>query len=177
MPEPDQIAALKERTFAPLKRTGGTDPEHVLLAIQEAVIPYDVLLIRHGQRMRKALGRIETLKRSEAPLLFAHDSHQLRSVHETLNLLTTADIQLRASLFREDSRTGIREDYPFEDNVRWLKFVRARKGEEDPEIFAEDIPLGKYPIQVVREQQPAYLWQMGIDAGVVRIEGGKIRWV
>ncbi len=175
-PEPDQIAALREKTFCPLKREGGVDPEHVLLAIQEAVIPYDILLIRHGERMRKALGRIETLRDSEAPHLFAYDPHHLRSVHEVLNLLTTAEIQLRAALFRKDSRTGIREDYPFEDNVHWLKFVRARKGAEAVEIFAEEVPVGKYPIPVARKQEVAYLWQMGIDAGAVRIEGGEVRW-
>jgi succinate dehydrogenase/fumarate reductase flavoprotein subunit len=176
-PEPDQIEALRERTLAPLKREKGTDSEHLLLAIQEAVIPYGILLIRHGERMSKALGRIETLRDSEAARLFACDSHHLRSVHEVLNLLTTAEIQLRAALFRKDSRTGIREDYPFEDNVHWLKFVRARKRAEEVEIFAEDVPIGKYPIQVERREQAAYLWQMGIDAGVVRIEGGKIKWV
>jgi len=177
VPEPDQIAALKERTLAPLKTERGTDPEHLLLAIQEAVIPYEILLIRHGKRMSKALARIETLRDSEAPFLFACDSHYLRSVHEVLNLLTTAEIQLRAALFRKDSRTGIREDYPFEDNINWLKFVRARKGAEGVEIFAEDVPIGRYPIPVARKQEPAYLWQMGIDAGVVRIEGGEVKWV
>jgi succinate dehydrogenase/fumarate reductase flavoprotein subunit len=177
LPEWEQIAAFKQRTLAPLKRERGTDPEHVLLAIQEAVIPYDILLIRHGDRMSKALARIAMLRESEASLLFACDSHHLRSVHEVLNLLTTAEIQLRAALFRKDSRTGVREDYPFEDNVHWLKFVRARKGAEEVEIFAEDVPIGKYPIQVARKEEAAYLWQMGIDAGVVRIEGGKIEWV
>jgi hypothetical protein len=92
-------------------------------------------------------------------------------------LLTTAEIQLRAALFRKDSRTGVREDYPAEDNVHWLKFVRARKGAGGVEIFAEAVPIGKYPIQVARKEGAAYLWQMGIDAGVVRIEGGKIKWV
>jgi succinate dehydrogenase/fumarate reductase flavoprotein subunit len=176
-PEPDQIAALKETTFAPLKRKSGVDPEHVLLAIQEAVIPYDILLIRHGERMSKALSRIENIRDSEASLLFAYDAHHLRVVHETLNLLTTAEIHLRAALFRKDSRTGIREDYPFEDNVRWLKFVRARKGPEGVAIFTEDVPMGQYPIPVPRKQEVAYLWQMGIDAGRVRIEGGEVKWV
>jgi succinate dehydrogenase/fumarate reductase flavoprotein subunit len=176
-PDSGRIEALKERTFAPMRRGKGTDSEHVLLAIQESVIPYDILLIRDGERMRKSLGRIETLRDSEAPLLFACSSHHLRSVHEALNLLTTAEIHLRASLFRKDSRTGIREDYPFEDNMDWLKFVRARKGAKHVEIFSEDVPIEKYPIQVARTRNPAYLWQMGIDAGVVRIEGGKIEWV
>jgi succinate dehydrogenase/fumarate reductase flavoprotein subunit len=78
LPEHDQIAALKERTLAPLKRERGTDPEHVLLAIQEAVIPYDILLIRHGERMSKSLGRIETLSHSRLLLLPADSSPPVR---------------------------------------------------------------------------------------------------
>lgn len=176
-PERDQIAAWKERTLAPLRRQEGVDPEHVLLAVQEAVIPYDVLLIRHGDRMSKALARITAIRDAEAPFLVASDPHHLRSVHEALNLLTTAEIHLRAALFRKDSRTGIREDHPLEDNVNWLKFVRARKEGEGVEIFAEDVPVERYPIPIDRTQRPAYLWQMGIDAGVVRIEGGEVQWV
>jgi succinate dehydrogenase/fumarate reductase flavoprotein subunit len=176
-PEKGQIETLREKVFAPLKRAGGADPEHVILSLQEAVIPYDILLIRHEERMEQALRRIETLRDCEAPLMFAADSHILRTTHEAFNLLTTAEIHLRAALFRKDSRTGIREDYPFEDNGNWLKFVRARKGRGGVEMFTEDVPVETYPIPVPREKKIAYLWQMGIDAGVVKEEGGVIKWV
>ena len=176
-PVSDRIEVLREKTFAPLNKGGGVDPEHVILSIQEAIIPFDVLLIRHAKRMKRALGRIESIRDSEAPHLFANDLHHLRSAHEALNLLITAEIQLRAALFRKDSRTGIREDYPLEDNLHWLKFVRARRRGEGMELFTEDVPIEKYPIAVDRKNETAYLWRMGIDAGVVRLEGGEIKWV
>ena len=44
------------------------------------------------------------------------------------------------------------------------------------EIFSEKIPVAEYPIPVARRQETAYLWQMGIEAGTVRVEGGEIRW-
>ena len=176
-PASDRIEVLREKTFAPLNKGGGVDPEHVILSIQEAIIPYDVLLIRHEKRMKRALGRIESIRDSEAPFLFAYDLHHLRTTHETLNLLITAEIQLRASLFRKDSRTGIREDYPLEDNLQWLKFIRVRKSGEGTELFTEDVPIEKYPFAMDRKKDTAYLWQMGIDAGVVRLEKGEIKWV
>jgi hypothetical protein len=97
--------------------------------------------------------------------------------HEAESLLITAEIHLRASLFRKDSRTGIREDYPYEDNIDWLKFIRVKKDGKDMKIVTEDVPIDRYPLKVERTREVAYLWQAGIDAGVVRLEGGKIRWV
>ncbi len=175
-PRAEQMEDLRLRLSAPLRRKGGVDPEHVLLQLQEAVIPYDVLLIRRQDRMEGALARIESLRDAEAPLMFARDPHHLRSVLEVENLLTTAEIQLRAALFRKDSRTGIREDFPYEDNIDWLKFVRVRKGEKGMELFTEEVPVESASVAVARKRRIAYLWQMGIDAGVAREEGGVITW-
>ncbi len=171
-----QVEELRQRTFGPLRREQGIDPEHVILAVQEAVIPYDALLIRHGERLKKAIEKITAVQESEVPLLYASDPHYLRTAHEAKNLLTTAEIQLKAALYRKDSRTGVREDYPFEDNIDWLKFVRARKGENGVQILTQDISTEKYPIQVERKKELAYLWRMGMDAGSVALEGDRIKW-
>ena len=171
-----QVEELKQNTFAPLHKRGGIEPDQILLSIQEAVIPYDVLLIRHGQRLLKAIKRIEEIRDNEAPLLIAYDLHYLRMVHEALSLLQTAEIHLKAALFRKDSRIGIREDYPLEDNIDWLKFVRAQKDGKQLKLFTQDIPIEKYPIKVKRTREMAYLWQAGIDAGAVKFEGGQIKW-
>ena len=91
-------------------------------------------------------------------------------------MVLTAEIQLRASLYRKDSRVGIREDYPHEDNIDWLKFVRVRKNGRNMEIRTEDVPVDRYPIKIERKKYIAYLWKAGINAGVVRIDGGKVLW-
>ncbi|MBW1945231.1 MAG: hypothetical protein JRJ51_20695, partial [Deltaproteobacteria bacterium] len=160
--DPAQVKELRERTFAPLHREHGIDPEHIILSMQEAVT---------------AIKKINTIRDSEVPRLYASDPHYLRTAHEAENLLMTAEIQLKAALYRKDSRTGVREDYPFEDNRDWLKFVRAQKGENGIQILTQDIPMEKYPIQIERKKEVAYLWRMGIDAGSVTLEGDKIAWV
>jgi len=55
-----------------------------------------------------------------------------------------------------------REDYPAEDNVHWLKFVRARKGAGGVEIFAEDVPIESTPFRWHGKKNRPYLWQMGM---------------
>ena len=54
-----QVDALKEKVFAPLERKGGFLPEQIALAVQENIIPYEILLIREEDRMQKALENIE----------------------------------------------------------------------------------------------------------------------
>ena len=176
-PEPGQIGALKQFAYAPLKRGEGIEPDQVILSVQEAIIPYDVMFIRHRDRLERSLRKVEEIRDDQAPLLVAYDIHYLRMVHEALSMLQTAEIQLRAAHFRKDSRIGVREDYPYEDNIDWLKFVRVQRDGEGMKLFAEDVPIDRYPEKVARTKEMAYLWQAGIDAGVVAVEGGKIAWV
>jgi succinate dehydrogenase / fumarate reductase flavoprotein subunit/NADH-dependent fumarate reductase subunit A len=176
-PDSGRIEELRQYTFGPLRRKEGIEPDQVILSIQEAVAPYDVLFIRHEKRMKKALEKIQEIRDHEAPLLLAYDPHYLRAVHEAKSLLITAEIQLRASIFRKDSRTGVREDYPYEDNVDWLKFIRVQREGEGMKIIAQDVPIDKYPVKVERTKKIAYLWKAGIDASVITIEGGHVKWV
>jgi len=175
-PDSGSVEELRHFAYAPLHRKDGIEPDQVILSVEEAIIPYDVMFIRHGERLQKSIDKLDEVRDNQAPLLFAYDIHYLRMVHEALSLLQTAEIHLRAALVRKDSRIGIREDYPYEDNVDWLKFVRAQKDGKGIKIFTEDVPIDKYPVKVERTKKIAYLWQAGIDAGVVKIEGGKIKW-
>ncbi|MBU2497510.1 MAG: FAD-binding protein [Proteobacteria bacterium] len=176
-PDSGQVENLRQRAFAPLHRSEGTEPDQVLLSVQDAIIPYDVLFIRKEERMREALKKIEEIKENQVPLLLAYDPHYLRMAHEAESLLITAEIQLSASIFRKDSRIGIREDYPYEDNIEWLKFIRVRKDGNVLKIITEDVPIDTYPVKVERTKEIAYLWRAGINAGAVSIEGGEIKWV
>ena len=174
--KPDQVKELRQRTFSPLQRKDGIEPDQVLLSLQEAVIPYDVLFLRYEERMQEALHKIEDIRDNQAPLLFAYDPHYLRMVHEVLSLLLVAEIQLRAAIFRKDSRVGLREDYPYEDNIDWLKFIRAKKDGQAMKITTEDVPIDKYPIKVERKKTLAYLWQKAQEMGIITVEKGRIRW-
>jgi succinate dehydrogenase/fumarate reductase flavoprotein subunit len=60
--------------------------------------------------------------------MVASDAHELRLVHETRNMLLNAEMKLRASLYRTESRGNhYREDYPEINDDEWLAWVTIEK--------------------------------------------------
>jgi succinate dehydrogenase/fumarate reductase flavoprotein subunit len=127
----EQVAELREQLYQPLRGKEGIEPDQVVLALQEIVVPYNVLLIKHGERMKKAIQEVEDIRENQVPLLLAYDPHYLRMALEARNMVRVAELQLRGALFRTESRVTLREDYPYTDDVNWLKWINMQQvGEE-----------------------------------------------
>jgi succinate dehydrogenase/fumarate reductase flavoprotein subunit len=84
--------------------------------------------------------------------MWARDLHELRMVHEAESLLLTSILMLRSSLVREESRSELREDFPEQDNLNWLKWVGVKPQEDDFVFHTLDIPIDSYPIRPKREK-------------------------
>ena len=93
------------------------------------------------------------------------------------NLTLTAELTLKAAIQRTETRNILREDYPFTDNVNWLKWIMVREEGQGQKWWTEDIPIERYPVAPKREVELAYLWRVPRDLGVVRIQDGRIQWV
>lgn len=140
---------LIKAAIAPLKRHEGIDPENALSALQEAIHPYPVSILRRGKALRQALNEVERIRDNVLPCLRAYDSHYLRLVHEIRNMVLCAEILLKDALVRKESRFGaLREDYPYMDNVNWLKWIFVKKNLKGTmEIWTEDIPIENYKLK------------------------------
>jgi succinate dehydrogenase/fumarate reductase flavoprotein subunit len=71
----------------------------------------------------------------------------LIKARETQTMVLSAEMTLRASIMRKETRENIfyREDYPNPDNVKWLKWIVVQKGSDgDIKFLTEDIPFDKY---------------------------------
>ncbi|MDO5977010.1 FAD-binding protein [Flavivirga jejuensis] len=80
--------------------------------------------------MKAALACVEELREHHVPMLRAANLHELRLVHETNNMVITAEMKLRASLMRKESRCShYRLDYPEMDNKNWQVWINIFKGE------------------------------------------------
>jgi succinate dehydrogenase/fumarate reductase flavoprotein subunit len=109
--------------------------------LQNTLAPYFVLYIKHGDRLQTALNTVEYLRDQIVPKLYARDDHELRLCHETRNMVTSAEMKLRSSLFRTESRgTHYREDFPGRDDARWLAWVRLKEVDGVMTAFKEPIP-------------------------------------
>ncbi len=125
-----KIETIKEEIFAPLKREAGYSPAYVTQTLQGVMIPNFVLYIKKEKMMDAALAYIEELRDHHMPMLRAADMHELRLAHETENMIISAEMKLKASLMRTESRCShYRLDYPEMDNENWRAWINIFKGE------------------------------------------------
>ena len=123
-----QLQELQRSLLAPLQRKQGLDADHVILEIQEVLLPYEITIISRGDRLEKAIRRVEQISNEEIPLLHASDAHSLRLAHEVRNMALVAEMYLKSRLLRQESRDGcLREDYPYTDNINWLKWITLKQ--------------------------------------------------
>ena len=131
--------ALTAADFAPAeqqmtsfaRRKSGFDPRWVTQLLQNYAMPYYVLHIKGEERLQATLTLIQYLEEQMVPKMRAEDPHMLRLAHETQNMALSAEMTLRASLFRQESRGWhFREDYPRTDDANWLAWNRILRGQD-----------------------------------------------
>ena len=122
-----EITRAKQIVCAPMERSGGFSPAWVTQVLHGFTVPYFFLGVKHEERLRPALALVEFVGKHLVPLLKANDPHEWRLAHETKNITLIAEMKLRASLFRTESRgSHFREDYPRRDDPTWLAWVKLR---------------------------------------------------
>ncbi len=126
------LERVNTEIYAPLLRQRGFSPGWVTQALQGIMIPNFILYVKSEDRLLAALTYVEYLRDHQVPLLMADDEHELRQAHETANMVLNAEMKLRASLMRTESRgSHYREDYPERNDdewVAWIKILRADDG-------------------------------------------------
>jgi succinate dehydrogenase/fumarate reductase flavoprotein subunit len=173
-----QVKELRKRAFQHLEREDGIDADHVLIALQETIAPYDVLLLREEIRLKKALDRVEDIRDNLVPYLRAYDPHYLRMALEAANLVTAAEMLLRSALFRKESRVDrLREDYPYMDNINWAKWVCVRDEGGKMKAFTKDLPFDRYPLKPTREKVLESRWKRAKELGIIDIRQERVVWV
>jgi succinate dehydrogenase/fumarate reductase flavoprotein subunit len=149
-PDVEQLPALREAIYAPLNRVGGFSPAWVEQQLYNLVMPYYILLVKHGERLNAALTMVRFLKSHAAPRMTARDVHELRLAHETRNRLLTMEMILASAAFRTESRGGhYREDYPGRDERNWFADVMIKEGDAGMEIFKKPLPREWLPNQAL----------------------------
>lgn len=124
-----RLASLRAEILAPLNRDTGYGPAWVTQTLQGVMIPNFVVYIKKESLLTAALAYVEELRDHHVPMLRAGDLHELRLAHETRNMVMNAEMKLRASLMRTESRCShYRLDYPEVDDVNWRAWINLRKG-------------------------------------------------
>ena len=151
----DQVREAEERAVAALGRSSGVNPEQVCSRLQELIAPYQVCVKKSAETLKKTLAEVERLRDTEVPAMRARDPHELGKSHEAANLTLCAELFLKSSLERKETRSDhCRTEYPEVDNKNWLKWINVKRGGAGrPETAFEDVPLSTYPIQPLKPEE------------------------
>jgi succinate dehydrogenase / fumarate reductase, flavoprotein subunit len=146
----EELAAIEERLFAPLRRTGGVSPREVIARVQDALAPVDYSIVKTETRMREALAMVLAAS-DDVGRLRAGDLHELTHCVDAQSMALEAELFYRASLERTESRGfHLREDFPQQDDDRWLKWVVVKEEDGTMQVRTEGVPLHRYPYQPPR---------------------------
>ena len=140
-----RIAEIVTEIFAPLRRDAGYGPAWVTQTLQGGMIPNFVLYVKKGTMMQAVLAYIEELRDHHALMLRAANMHELRLAFGTHNRILSAEMKLRASLMRTESRCShCRLDYPDVDDVNWRTWINIFRG-ADGTMQLEKQPFDRWP--------------------------------
>jgi succinate dehydrogenase/fumarate reductase flavoprotein subunit len=140
------LAESKEVLYGPSKRKGGFSPRWVTQILQNTMIPYYIMYIKKENRLLAALTFVAFMRDHLVPKLTAKDPHELRLAHETMNMALNAEMRLRASICRTESRgCHYREDYPRRDDTNWLAWVKLKDEDGQMKTVKEPIPETWHP--------------------------------
>ncbi|MBI4186591.1 MAG: FAD-binding protein [Chloroflexi bacterium] len=170
-PEPGidqrQVEELRKFTFAPIERKDGIQPDHIIIGVNEVLLRPEVTIVARGDRLEKAIAELERIRDEEVPLLYAPTPHYLRIANETRTSVLIAEMYLRSRLMRTESRNlFLREDYPYTDNVDWLKWTMLRQENGKMKLWTEDIPIDKYKIKPRMEKYLCPIFEVAGRRGV-----------
>ena len=136
---------VQAEILAPLKREAGYSPAWVTQTLQGIMIPNFILYIKKENLMRGALAYVEELRDHHIPMLRAANFHELRLAHETANMIVSAEMKLKASLMRTESRCShYRLDFPEVDDENWQAWINIFKGPDGSMQF-EKQPFDSWP--------------------------------
>ncbi len=143
--EKEKAEAIEKQTVAPLKRHGGTNPIDLEEAIRSVNTNYVGYFKTEGI-MQAGLEKHLELKNAHLPSLYARNPHELMRCIEVRNICDMAEVHIRVSLMRTESRprnVGLiphfRVDYPKTDPA-WEKLIVARKEDGEMKLSTQEIP-------------------------------------
>lgn len=70
------------------------------------MVPADVSVLKTGQGLNRALQKLEAVRDNLVPEMAASDPHYLLKLMEAKGMTLVAEMYLRASLMRKESRCG-----------------------------------------------------------------------
>lgn len=135
---------IEEKTAqikAPLLVEKGFDPNWARDVLHSIMAPYWVNVAKTEETLKAALVQVEYMRDHVVPRLAARTSHDLRLCIEMKHKVLSAEMKLRASLTRQESRGNhYRADIPYRDDENFLCYIVVKK-DENGAMYTEKVPV------------------------------------
>ena len=137
--------SVKAETLAGWRDGDEKIDDELLRALQTLIFPYEVSVLKHESRLRRALAELDAIEERGARSRAAH-VHGFVRLRETRCMVETARLMLEASLMRRESRMShMREDYPDRDDEAWLNWILIEKENGGRRLWTEPIATPLVP--------------------------------
>jgi succinate dehydrogenase/fumarate reductase flavoprotein subunit len=125
------ITSESEKILEPMNRKKGFAAGWALDTLNGIMAPAWTIMVKSKDRLEAALTQVSFLRDHIAPNVQALNPHDLRICHEVKHKVLEAEMKLRSSLAREESRgSHFREDFPFRDDKNFLCYLGLKKGQK-----------------------------------------------
>jgi succinate dehydrogenase/fumarate reductase flavoprotein subunit len=145
-----EVRALHDELKQPLQPAAQAESDRILRDLQAVMFAYDIGILKHADRLKAALAKVETLADEFASIAAPH-THELVRLKETEAMLLAARFILGASLERTESRLShFREDFEARDDANWLVWVDIAAGKDAPALSRTPVPTPLCDVTPVR---------------------------
>lgn len=148
-PSHDQVTGLLDAVYSPQARRDGLSPDEIFQKLQRVIVPAEFSVFKSEARINRVLAEIRRIEEEDLPRVSAADVHQLVKANEARNTVLLSKLVFTAALHREESRYWhYREEYPYRDDINWLKWIIVRRSGDDAiDVSLRPVPFERYEIK------------------------------
>lgn len=140
-----QVEAEKARIYLPLQRADGIGWKELLAGINK-VMQVHCGDLKRESILKMGLVALDDLKDALAADIFSTDPHNLGTTLSVIDVLTSAEMIIHASLARKASSAILhfnRAEYPELDPPEWHKFITIKLADNNVEVGELPIDYGE----------------------------------
>lgn len=135
-----ELARARSLVFSPLEKRKGIKPREIYNRLMRKIIQPQYSLIKSQGTIKEMLKEIENTAQEDLSRVAASDIHELIKANEVRNFLTILEPIYISALERTESRLAhYRVEYPYRDDIDWLKWVKVKK--EKGKVLVDFYPI------------------------------------
>ncbi|MEE8448744.1 MAG: FAD-binding protein [Thermodesulfobacteriota bacterium] len=149
-----QLRSLKEMVMAPAERKQGIAPAELYRQLNKKRTGLEYSVVKTEATINEVLSETNRIRAEDLPRVWAEDNHHLVKANEVRNFLDCVEMAYLCSRERRESRQShYRIDYPFRDDINWLKWVVIRKEDGEIKVRYEPIPVDSYRVRPAKRER------------------------